>query len=150
MKGELKTEEYQKAYSYSTSTTYATKSNELIDNSTTYQVFFNLDKTAQCIDVSVIAQEQNKKRVRCAFIVEYMVDTSSFLNKPSKPVYTELSRNFDINWRFLNVVTICSDKTDPLKRLKPGSYRIRFTAFRNNYYDFIIEIKSAVPVIIIK
>lgn len=138
----------QKTQLYSTTSDTLTlpKSKERIDKTPTYELFFELLDNTRCLDISVIAQDRNGKRFRCAFILEALVDTSLYPVKPLKPIYTEFARNFDINWRFQSNIFICSDENDPLKRLTKGNYRLKISAFSNNYYTFTIDIKSSVPV----
>ncbi|MCX8124824.1 MAG: hypothetical protein N3F66_11790 [Spirochaetes bacterium] len=133
-------------YSFSADTLTLPKSKDLIDKTPTYEVYFELIQNTQCLDITVIAQDKNGKRVRCGFILESFVDVSHFPKKPPKPVYTELAKNFDINWRFQSNINVCNDTNDPLKRLNKGSYRLKITAFSNNFYNFTIDITSAVPV----
>ncbi|MDH7553115.1 MAG: hypothetical protein QHH74_05615 [Spirochaetota bacterium] len=122
------------------------KSKELIDKTPTYEVYFDLLEETRCIDISVVAQDRNGKRVRCAFILESLVDISRFPKKPFQPVYSEIAKNFDSNWRFQSNIFVCTDDTDPLKRLTKGNYRLKISAFSTNYYTFTIDIKSSVPV----
>ncbi|MEJ5363396.1 MAG: hypothetical protein WHV26_15155 [Spirochaetota bacterium] len=133
-------------YSFSSNSLTLLKSKELIDKTPTYEVYFDLIEDARCIDISVIAQDKNGKRVRCAFILESLIDLSRFQKKPLQPVYSEIAKNFDINWRFQSNIFVCTDDTDPLKRLTKGNYRLKISAFSNNYFTFTIDIKSSVPV----
>ncbi len=133
-------------YSFTADTLTLSKSKELIDKTPTYELYFDLMDNAQCIDITVIAQDRNGKRVRCAFILESLVDMSRFQKKPLQPVYTELAKNYDINWRFQSNIQFCNDNNDPLKRLIKGNYRLKLSAFTNNFYTFTVDIKSQVPV----
>lgn len=133
-------------YSFSADTLTLPKSKELIDKTATYEIYFDLLENAQCINISVIAQDKNGKRVRCGFILESLVDVSKFPKRPVQPVYTEIAKNFDINWRFQSNIYVCSDENDPLKRLIKGNYRLKISAFSNNFFTFTVDIKSTVPV----
>ena len=135
-----------KTYSITVNTLLLPKSKELIDKTPTYELYFNLAENTQCIDVTVIAEDKNEKRVRCAFILESKVDLSYYTSKPLKPVYTEIARNYDFNWRMQTTVNVCTSATDPLKKLNKGSYRLRISAFSGNYFTFTIDISSPVPV----
>lgn len=140
------TQQQSQVYSFAGDTLTLTRSKELIDKTPTYEVYFDLPENAQCIDISVIAQDKNGKRVRCGFILESLVDVSKFPKRPVQSVYTEIARNFDINWRFQSNIYVCSDENDPLKRLNKGNYRLKISAFSNNFFTFTVDIKSAVPV----
>ncbi len=133
-------------YSFSSNSLALPKSKDLIDKTPTYEVYFDLLEDTRCIDISVIAQNRNGKRVRCAFILESRIDLSRFQKKPLQPVYSEMAKNFDINWRFQSNIFVCTDDTDPLKRLAKGNYRLKISSFSNNYYIFTINIKSPVAV----
>jgi len=135
-----------KTYSFTSNTVNLPKSNERIDNTSTYEFFFNLTGQTHCIDISIITQDKNGKRVRCAFIVEYLVNVLQYPTKPKEPLYTEIARNFDINWRMQTKVNICTNTADPLKRLNKGSYRLRVSAFSDDYFTFTVDITSPVAV----
>lgn len=139
-------QQQSQVYSFAGDTLTLTRSKELIDKTPTYEIYFYLPENAQCIDISVIAQDKNGKRVRCGFILESLVDVSKFTKRPVQSVYTEIARNFDINWRFQSNIYVCSDEYDPLKRLNKGSYRLKISAFSNNFFTFTVDIKSSVPV----
>lgn len=129
-------------YTFTALSSTLEKSNDSIDNTATYTVPFELAENAQCMEITVIATDTAGKRVRCGFILESEVDTSRFPKKPVKPVYTVLAKNFDINWRFQSNIVFCSDKTDPLKRLNKGNYRLRISAFSDKPFTFEIQIKT--------
>jgi|GEM_PF-976174 len=133
-------------YIFTAESNILAKSKERIDNTATYEVYFQLTDTTQCIEISVIAIDTYNKRVRCGYIFEAEVDTSRFPKKPVKPVYSEIAKNFDVNWRFQSNIVFCSDETDPLKRLNKGNYRLKITAFSDKMFTFTIQIKSSVPV----
>jgi len=133
-------------YSFTAQSTTLTKSKDRIDNTATYEAYFELADNTRCIEISVIAIDQYNKRVRCGYILESEVDTSRFPKKPLQPVFTEIAKNFDVNWRFQSNIVFCSDQTDPLKRLNKGNYRLKITAFSDKMFTFTIQIKSSVPV----
>ncbi|MEW6526801.1 MAG: hypothetical protein AB1444_09065 [Spirochaetota bacterium] len=140
------TQQKSHVYSFISDTVTLPKSKELIDKTPTYEIYFDLLEDTRCIDITVIAQDKNGKRVRCGFILESLVDVSHFPKKPLQPVYAEIAKNFDINWRFQSNIFVCTDDTDPLKRLIKGNYRLKISAFTNNFYTFTVDIKSSVPV----
>lgn len=139
-----------KTFTFSSDTVKLTKSKELIDNTTTYELLFALSENAQCVELSVSTQDRNGRKVRCAYIVESLVDVSKYAKKPAKPIYAEIAKNFDINWRFQSKISICNDKTDPLKRLNKGNYRLRISAFTNDFYIFTVDITSPVEILFIQ
>jgi len=133
-------------YLFTAQSTTLTKSKDRIDNTATYEAYFELADNTRCIEISVIAIDPYNKRVRCGYILESEVDTSRFPKKPLQPVFTEIAKNFDVNWRFQSNIVFCSDQTDPLKRLNKGNYRLKITAFSDKMFTFTIQIKSSVPV----
>ena len=139
-----------KIFTFSSDTVKLTKSKELIDNTPTYELLFALSENAQCVELSVSAQDRNGRKVRCAYIVESLVDVSRYVKKPAKPIYAELAKNFDINWRFQSTISICNDEIDPLKRLNKGNYRLRISAFSNDFYIFTVGITSPVEILFIQ
>ena len=123
-----------------------TKSKDRIDNTPTYEIYFQLSGITRCIEISIIATNTNNKRVRCGYILEAEIDISRFPKKPLQPIYTQLAKNFDSDWRFQSNIFFCSNEADPLKRLNPGNYRLRITAFSDKKHTFTIQIKSSASI----
>lgn len=135
-----------KTYTFTAHSSQLPKSRERIDQSTTYELYFTIFENVRCIELSVTAQDKNGKRVRSAYVLELLIDLSRFPKQPAQPIYTEIAKNFDSNWRFQNKITMCSDMKDPLRRLSTGTYRLRITPFSNNFYNFTVDINSPVPI----
>lgn len=123
-------------------------SKEKIDNRPSYEVFFTLEKPEECIRITVSAKNsavQSKymdPSVRASFVVEKALDISAFNLRTGTTIYVELGRNYDINWKSERETVVCSAKDSPLRKLTPGLYRIRITAFEARDFSFSIAIAS--------
>lgn len=123
-------------------------SKEKIDNRPSYEAFFSLEKPEECIRITVSAKNSSIQSaytdpsVRACFIVEKAVDVSRFNLRTGGTVYVEMGRNYDINWKPERETVVCTAKDDPLKKLTPGPYRIRITAFEAPDFSFSIAIAS--------
>jgi len=120
---------------------------EPIDRYETYQVFFTLEKAVPAISVSVSADYVadifgTKKSRRTYFIVEKRVAIPR-RGGAANAVFVELGRNFDADWNREKDILIASDATRPFHSLNPSDlYRVRFTAFAREPFEFTITVKA--------
>jgi len=120
---------------------------EPIDRYETYQVFFTLEKAVPAISVSVSADYVSdifgtKKSRRTYFIVEKRV-TIPRRGGAANAIFVELGRNFDADWNREKDILIASDPTRPFHSLNPSDlYRVRFTAFAREPFEFTITVKA--------
>lgn len=133
-------------YTISATTKTLVKSKALIDRTATYELLLELAEDTPCIELMVIATDANNKRVRCAIILDKVIDTSKYPGMPKQQVYSEIAKNFDSNWRFQSKITACTNHNDPLVRITKGVYRLRISAFSNTYHVFDVDIQSQVPI----
>ncbi|MCU0849291.1 MAG: hypothetical protein MUD12_15520 [Spirochaetes bacterium] len=115
------------------------KSAERIDRGDTAEAFFKLDGKADCIRIEVFsrtpdASPDKMRTLKSYFIVEKMLEISR-----NKRAFSEIGRNYNADWQVKRRLTICSSETDPIKKLDPAVYRIRFTTFTPDRYDYSIK-----------
>ncbi|MBN2158312.1 MAG: hypothetical protein JW807_02875 [Spirochaetes bacterium] len=121
---------------------------DMIDRYTTYMVYFRLEKPVDALSVSVTAEyvadiTGAKKSRKTYFIVEKIVDMSRFKNRNLKDLHAEIGRNYDADWNRGKELTLISNDTEPFKSLDADStYRIRFTAFALENFEFTITVNA--------
>lgn len=122
---------------------------ERIENEETYEIYFTLEKESECIKIDIISSavfnEFTGKResLRTFFIVEQLMDLARFGDQKMKNFFSEIGRNFDLNWERKRDIALCTDKNDPLEILKSGRvYRIRFSNFQKQRSDFEVRVQA--------
>ena len=126
----------------------AVLTNDRIDRYTTYAAYFRLGKDADRLGVSVIAEYvadiMGTKKTRIAyFIVEKVIDMSRLNNRNLRQLHAELGRNFNNDWNCEKEIALASSKSEPFKNLDAGSlYRVRYTAFAEENFTFIVTLKA--------
>lgn len=141
------TAQLQTVYTYGNSTENSIRSSEGIDNNTSYQVFFTIEKNTGCITIdmeSVYLQKNfpiQKIPKKTFFIVEKEIKLNYKTLKNSVR-YIPLGRNFNNEWEIFTPVKICAIKNDPLSRLDTSRYRIRFTTFEKLPVYYVITVNS--------
>jgi len=92
-----------------------------------------------------------KKNYKNYFVVEKIIDLKKFKKKSKNYIFSTIGKNFNSSWKRDHQITICSLKTDPIKKLdKKNIYRIRFTAFSPDNLKFTIKIYSDCKIAFIK
>jgi len=139
---------YGKNYNYNSSSKNLTVSTDKIDKYKTYEIYFTFPQKIECATLSISSKyisdriDNKKKLIKTYFILERMIDIRNF-NKNKSYSFTELERNFDLEWKRKHLIIICNKREDPIYKLQPGYlYRIRFTAFLNRETEFIISLTS--------
>lgn len=87
-------------------------------------------------------KEPLSSEINTYYIVEKLVDISRY-KAEKKSMFYEIGRNFDLRWNASPLVVLCTDASDPLKKLDPGLYRIRFTGLTSSNFYYRVEIYSA-------
>lgn len=130
------------------------KSDQKIANDTTWQLFFTLKKPEKCIKIvfsSLMKVETLKQPIQSEintyFVVEKIVDISRY-KAEKKSIFYEIGRNFDIRWNSSPLAVLCTDETDPLKKLDQGLYRIRFSGLKSTNFHYRVEIFSALEEVV--
>lgn len=123
-------------------------SDQKIAADTTYQLFFTIKQPEKCVKISFVSairedtlKEAITREVNTYYIVERIVDIDRF-RTGDKTIFYEFGRNFDTRWNSSHTIVVCTDSLDPLKKLNPGLYRIRFSSFRSPEYGYSVEIHS--------
>jgi hypothetical protein len=117
---------------------------EKIEKEKTYLVNFTIELQEECLLTKITAKPVNSYagRQNIYFIVEKALDLHKFKFTDNNEIFSELDRNFNNNWERRTDIEICSSGTDPIKKLEPGKYRIRFSSLDNNDFDFEITIQT--------
>jgi hypothetical protein len=137
---------------YGNSTENTKVSSEKIDGSNTFEVYFTLDKPAECMSVvmeTVYLQKifpLQKIPKKTYFIVEKKLKLPQFKSNIEKQ-YTPLGRNFNNDWELYSPVKICTNKNDPLSVIDVSEYRIRFTSFEKSQLYYILTISCESKII---
>jgi len=124
-------------------------SKEMIENEITYELYFTLEKNADCIKIDILSSATvnefsgKKESLKTFFIAEQIIDVSKFSNEKTKYIYSEMGRNFDQGWERKKDITICTDKNDPISALKSSTpYRLRFSNFQKLRCDFEVNVQA--------
>ncbi|MBN2403518.1 MAG: hypothetical protein JXN64_14160 [Spirochaetes bacterium] len=127
------------------------ESGHKIDNWKTYELFFTLNDSEECIKVNLSSAKFDEvlnedTAIKTFFIVEKAIDISKF-GMDKKSLFSEIGRNYDYNWSAMQEITICSSAADPIKTLdKNNNFRIRFTVFKDFNFKYTLNIFSDHPV----
>ncbi|MFC1671108.1 hypothetical protein ACFL20_12025 [Spirochaetota bacterium] len=129
--------------------TYLEKSKEKIDNETTYEVYFKLQKQVECIKVIISSSYEadkfyhKRKYRKVYFVVEKVINLSHFNKLEKKNTFFELGKNYNKDWFSRSEIIICSPVENPIMKLdEKSNYRIRFTTFSAGQSDLRINIKA--------
>ncbi len=123
-------------------------SGKKIQDGRTYQVFFVIDEPERCIKITLetsliipTIKGNSYKKINSYFVVEKQVDITRF-NINRDTVFSEIGRNYDLNWFSKDDHTVCTIADDPIQHLKKGLYRVRFTAFRSEEVRYSVTLFS--------
>lgn len=126
-----------------------TETADRIEREATYAVYFKLLRTEECIRVSMSAQKAGQeniflqeKALPMFFIVEKAIDIRKLAVPGQQFMFSELGRNYDINFKPKQDVEICSDEAYPIKRLDAAVYRIRFSALSGEDFELFTSVFS--------
>ncbi len=120
------------------------RAKDRIDREECYQVFFRIRKQEKCIKIALTTLISDRSilnrkiPVNGYFIVEKLIDIRKF-HEGYNYTYSELGRNYDSGWKGKGEMTLCSSSRDPIRKLDPGIYRIRFTVFREEDFRFTFQ-----------
>ncbi len=124
-------------------------SQEKIEKEVTYEIYFTLEKSTDCIRVELSSSHVDnpftgkKEPVKAFFIVEQIIDVSRFTGQKENYVYSEMGRNFDTSWNSTRELTLCSSKYDPILRFREKTfYRLRFSIFKSFKSDYSISVHA--------
>jgi len=138
-------------YTYGNTTDKTKISTDRIDGSSTYEVYFTLEKPADCmtIEIETVFLQKTFPLQRIPKKTYFIIEKKLLLPqlKSSKDSsYTPLGKNFNNDWELFTPVKVCTNKNDPLSVIDVSEYRIRFTAFdkRQLYYIITISCESKV------
>jgi len=145
--GQKEQEIKQTVYTHGNTSENSIKSAEKIDNNITYEVFFSLESSTECLNIeieSVYLQKTfpvQKIPKKTFFIVEKEIILPAAATK-NKTRYIPIGRNFNNDWEIFSPVKICTLKNDPLSVLNKAKYRIRLTTFEKLPVYYVITINS--------
>ena len=118
------------------------------DFTVSYEIYLSLAQPEKCLDIGISARRSGgehsyvKETLKVFFIVERAVNVSQFRLRNNPFIFTEIGRNFDLNWESVKSIWVCTSKTDPLKKLDAGVYRLRFSMLSAAEFDFEIRVLS--------
>lgn len=119
-----------------------------IDNNRAFEIYFITSEKEDSIKInfsSFINDSLNNKKININnyFVVGKTVNISNFrAEEGGKLLFYELGRNFDFNWDVKQEIIINSIEDDPIKKLDINTYRIIFTIFKNEEFNYTINIYS--------
>lgn len=134
-------------YSFSDSSTALKRSSESIDKGVTYEIFFSLADSVECITVDLQAVQvqstfpPDRIPQKTYFIVEKLIDITRYRSAINY-TFSPMARNFNNEWETFSPVKICGLKNDPLSKLDSSTYRVRFTVFDPAPVLFMITVTS--------
>ncbi len=141
-----KTPAYRLTGALSGITGRAIESTQSINREKTYRIFFALSQPENCIRLKVISRRAVNENIYVEqpifvyFIIERAVDIRHFGLKKEPFVFSEIGRNYDSNWNRRGDIEICSDAEDPIRKLAPGVYRIRFSVLEDTAVNFTFTV----------
>lgn len=126
--------------------TVNTESPEKIDRAKTYQLYIVLEKPEDCILLSCQKKDTDSmKRTNLHplfFSLDKSLDLSHFGIKGTGRTYTVIGSNYNSSWTNNPDARVCSSASDPLQKLMPGVYRLRFTSFGDDAYRYTVSAGS--------
>lgn len=145
--GKRNGDEAGNSYSFSDSSTALKRSTDTIDKSITYEIFFSLAESVECITVDLQAVQvqstfpPDRIPEKTYFIIEKLIDIKRYRSKTDY-TYSPMARNYNNDWETFYPVKICGLKDDPLSKLDASTYRVRFTVFDPAPVIFMITVNS--------
>ena len=143
---EVITEDVQKnVHEYINSTSNIKKSGDKLADGPAYEVYFTLDKTVECISVSLETVSTGKKLgdqgipKKSFFVVEKIMEITDGTGMKQK-VYIQIGKNYNSRWEVHNPVKICGNPADPVSQLGGSVFRVRFTTFDTKPVFFTITV----------
>jgi hypothetical protein len=146
--GNIKNKSYRHSAVSAVPGNQVVRTNDRIDKYTAFVSYFRLGKDVESINISVMAENVadilgTKKTRKAYFIVEKVIDMTRLKNPNLTRLHAELGRNYDTDWKRDANITLVSSKEAPFKNLDAGSlYRVRYTAFADENFTFIVTIKA--------
>jgi hypothetical protein len=139
---------YEKRSTVSIARGKAVLTRDEIDGYATHELYFRLDKPVDSIRIGItsvfVADIAGTKESRLTyFIVEKIIDVKKSGNTGVRRFYSEVGRNFDLEWNAKKEIIIASEEGSPFKALEGDSvYRIRYTTFSPEDFVYTITIDA--------
>lgn len=149
---ELNNSKSSNTFEFYESTENLKSSGDSIDQGPTYELYFTLENTADCISIGVETVYLQKKfpvmsvPKKSYFIVEKLLEVPGITARKG-PIYVPAGKNFDSNWEVHSPVKICGNKNDPVSSLDRSVFRIRFTTFEKVTLFCTVTVYSPVKVL---
>ncbi len=141
----LNTVKNENSHEYINSSEKIKQSKDKLEEAPAYEVYFTLDRTVECISVSLetaslpVKFTEESNPIKSFFIVEKIMEIKSGSNK-GRTAYIQTGRNYNSRWEVHNPVKICGNTTDPVSRLGGSVFRIRFTTFDTKPVYFTVTV----------
>jgi hypothetical protein len=139
---------YKKSSTISIPRDKARMTRDEIDRYETHEVYFKLDKAVDSIKIGItavfVADIAGTKESRVTyFIVDKIIDVKKLRNADVRRIYSEIGRNFDLDWNAKKEIVITSERGSPFKALDEDSVcRIRYTTFSRENFVYTITIDA--------
>lgn len=141
----------ENSHEYINSTANLNISKEKLGESPAYEVYFTLDRTVDCIGISLETSSVPKRTwgetipVKSYFLVEKIIDLKTGGDKKRR-FNIQLGQNYNSDWKTHNPIKICVNSADPVSRLDNSLFRVRFTTFDTGviYFSLIIHTPAGV------
>jgi len=131
------------------------KSPDSIDRAITYEIYFRPEKPLRCMMIGLTAAYNDQglsgksKPLRIFFMVDRLIDVTRYGKTENRFVHTEMAKNYNNDWEQTKEITLCSRDNDPMMQIENNSrYRVRFTSFTSEKFDYILTFKSDVKITI--
>lgn len=147
----LTSEKNDTGHEYINSTGNLKLSKEKLEDAPAYEVYFILDKTVECMGISLETMNVPQKfkdestPEKSFFVVEKLIDLNSVKGKIRKE-YIQLGKNYNSRWEVHNPLKICGNTADPVSRLGGSVFRVRFTTFDAKPVYFTVTLYTPVNV----
>jgi len=135
------------SYSFSDSSRALKRSSDTIDKGITYEIFFSLAESVECITVDLQAVQvqstfpPDRIPQKTYFIIEKLIDIKRY-RSGTDYTYSPMARNYNNEWETFYPVKICGLKDEPLSKVDASAYRVRFTVFNPDPVIFMITVTS--------
>jgi len=145
-------EKDENRHEYINSTTNLNISKDKLGESPAYEVYFTLDRTVDCMGISLETSSVPERTrgetipVKSYFLVEKIIDLKTGGDKKRR-FNIQLGKNYNSRWETHNPIKICVNTADPVSRLDSSLFRVRFTTFDTGTFYFTLTVYTPAGVV---
>ncbi|HPS59360.1 MAG TPA: hypothetical protein PK514_14750 [Spirochaetota bacterium] len=135
----------ENVHEYINSTGNLKQSGDRLEEAPAYEVYFTLDRTIECISVSLetanVPERFTDESIpqKSFFVIEKLMDIRNGADKTQK-AYIQIGKNYNSRWEVHNPLKICGNTGDQVSRLGGSVFRIRFTTFDTRPVYFTVTV----------